>query len=457
MPNPIAGGTALANNCGFEGGAPPPVSGPGDLYWGTRDTSHNASTLAQISSGLASGIIVRGGLNWAAIDPNATGTPTNWADIDRRINGRNGCRLLLRVSGGNGTGGHPSAAGYPAGYVSKYASAMAAIVQRYSAPALWAIEFYNEPEGWTAAQIAEVANAAANAIAPVNAAKPAAARTKVLVGVLNGTHDYTGPDAKVNAMYDGINGNPNIPYVSFHPYHRVVAPEYDATIGGSHQWQTFSQKFAPTGAAHHFTGNWIADEFGAPTHMPTLRQSVTEAQQAQWLVRQAIMGWAHSSGRIRYWTQFCWDDGGTSDGAEANRMGMIRAAGSTADDGTNPGAGTKKPLYYAWQTLCNVIDINTINITPLTFSDPVTSAPFSYKYDRGSGRYGYVFWTAIGGGTSSITLNGLPATVRRTCASVPPAAPPVRGGPWAQGTLATTNGAITLTSTNYPTFVDGVW
>lgn len=442
MPNPLAGGTALAPNCGFEGGAPV----AGDLLFGTRDAGPTAARCATMSQ-LKTNMLLRSGIFWGTVDPGNDGSGFSFGNLDSKLAGRNGMRFLFCMKGG----GSVAANSYPGpGNVANYAACAAAIVDRYSAPALWGIEFYNEPDlaGWTGAQVGQVANAAANACAVANARKPAAQRIKLLAGTWSGGPNMAS-DARVGQFYDTINGNSNIDMISWHPYHHGRPPEAQSLNGGSGPWQTYAQSMINFAAAHGWHGNFASTEYNTTTD-PGHPITVTEKHNAQWLIRQNIMMLAHSGGKFRAFFQF--EFFGGNEGGWPSGCGILRSAVDVADNGTTPGAGTPKPLYEAYQTFLHIFDEGYSSCTPVLVSSSTSASPFKYRYDKTGGRYGFVFWTALEGATTNHILTGLPASVRKTSAT------------WSginlsytQSVVQTSGGSLTLPATNDVTYVDAVW
>lgn len=422
MPNPLAGGTALAPNCGFEGGAPV----AGQMRWGTRSVDSTPSKCAAIKA-FHPGMLLRTGLSWGGgVDPGGNGTGFAFGGPDGKIAGRNTCRFLFVLKGGNINGNSYPGLG---ANTTNYAKCVAALVQRYNSSEVWGIEIYNEPDlaTWTGTQVGLVANAAANAAAPMNAAKPAAQRVKILCGTFSGQVGMSSSPFLAQ-FYDTINGNPNIDYVSFHPYHQGRMPEVNS-LGATQAWQTYAQNMISFAAAHGWHGNFCPTEFNTTTD-PGHPITTTEEHQAQWLPRQLIMMVAHSGGKISPFFQFSFY---TEEAGWPGGCGLIRAN------------GTPKPEYYSYQTITNIIDEATTSITPVTVPSPTTNSPFRYRYDRTGGRYGFAFWVALEGATSNLTLNGLPGSVRKT----------LRDG--AQSIVPTTGGSLTLPASNNLTYLDVVW
>lgn len=453
MPGPLGGGTAIANNCGFESGAP---VASGDRFFGT-DYGHPTASGATTVNTMSPGMWVRCNITWQSVEPSLSGNgPYTWGALDTLVGNRNGCRYLLIFRGTSADGpGQITDAQIPS-----WAKACAAISTRYTNQQIGAIEVFNEPDlhGWNATFYGRLCVAAGNAVAAAQASRPLADRTKLLAGSWSGGIDmaFQGAEQMLTDFYAAINGNTNIDMVSYHPYHRAQPPEKTATQGSTPHpkgMQFQVPNIITAAASHGWHGNFAVTEFGVPTNQVAWRD--TEANQGRYEVRQAIMMLGHGGGKFKIINQF--QMFGSTETIEAGGLGIIRSSVDVADNGAKPGAGTFKPLYYAWRTLAAIIDGSTISVTPVTTPDPTTNSPFRYRYDKSGGKYGFIFWNVPSGTTSSLTLTGLPTTVRRTCISIPPAAPPILGGPWAQGTLATTSGSLTLTATNDPTYIDEVW
>lgn len=443
MPNPLGGGTAIAPNCGFEGGAA--VAGP--MVWGTRDYSPTNTRMAGVKT-LHNGMWVRNDIFWNWMEPSFSGNgPYTWTKIDNIMSIRNNCKMMFILKGGpNGNNAYPGDANLTA-----YGNMCAAMLRRYDAPALGAIEFYNEPDlaGWTGTQAGNVAVAAANAMAPINAAKAPSARTFSIAGCWSGGANIQTPSQRIIDFYNTINPiQAKIDFVSYHPYHRQVRPEI--TSGASSPtphprgMQFQMADVIAAAKAHGYNGNFAATEFGFPTMPLTFVNYVSEANQARYTMRQMIMMLAHGAGKFKLLTQFhMWGDNTPNE--EEGGDGIVRCATDIDDAGNKPGAGTLKPCYHAYQTLMNIIDETYVSATPITVPDPTTSAAFVYRYDKTGGKYGFAFWTSLPGSTNTVQLTGLPASVRKT----------LQNG--AQSTVSTTSGNISVSATNDVTYVDAVW
>lgn len=444
MVNPLGGGTQLAPNCGVDSGSPAAVSG--SIMWGTRDPNPTVSGSSSINA-LHAGMVIRTGIMWEGLDPSLSGNgPFNWSKIDNLVNIRSGCKWLIVIKGGP-SGTRPNK--YPGdAYVTPYANFCAALVNKYNAPSIYGVEFYNEPNLalWTGTQVGRIAAACANAIAPINAAKPAASRIKVIVGVWSGNENMRTPTQRIIDFYNTIVPvKSKIDMVSYHPYHRHYPPELTSREGPAGM-QFQMQQVISSAAAHGYDGNFAATEFGWTT-MPTdgsVINYVPEAYSARYCVRQMIMMFAHGAGKFQLIVQFQMF-GTSTPTIEEGGLGMVRCSTDKDDNGNIPGAGTLKPLYYGYKTMASIIDETSTSATPITTPDPTTNAVFRYRYDKTGGKYGWVFWTVPLGAVTALTLNGLPSTVRKT----------LQGG--AQSMVTTTGGSLTVNATNDVTYIDAVW
>lgn len=129
-----------------------------------------------------------------------------------------------------------------------------------------------------------------------------------------------------------------------------------------------------------FSGAVWATEGGWPT-LPGEKNDVSEAQQARWLVRMAVIG----------------------KGFGLNRFIMFRFQDTgNLYYGLRSGNGTNKDSYGAYKTMCGVLD-STISAVTKQFYDPDDVC--KYKYTKSNGDYGYIVWSVREGSSGTIGLS----------------------------------------------------
>ena len=423
-----------------DGGAPPIVPPTSNIFmWGTRGDPGAAADTAAL---LHPSEWLRNRSDWDNMDPGLDGVgPFTWGNLDSKVAAcRNaGVKLLLCLGGTYPNG---------AAQIANYASFCAALAARYNFPEFGGIEFGNEPSSSISGQrIADVAVAACDAIAAVQANKPANLRFKTFAGAFGEVRAYL-PSTHVAEFFDGILGrSQNIDYVSWHPYHRPNPPEITDGVNGRPGIQVQRDMLLAGAAAHGYTGRFAVTEFGWPTMplprpSPVVRGTTTEYRQAYGCVREALILLASNRYDVIVQFQLL---GSNTPTIEEGGLGMVRCPTDVDDNGNTPGGGTRKPLFYAWRTLGNILDDGVPTMEIIAEPTPPSMTPWHYIYRKSGGRFGHVFWVYPEYQTGSITLTGLGSTVRKTLLD------------GTQSIVPTTNGSLTLDAVNNPTFVDVVW
>lgn len=412
---------------GVPGGSGPPPPA-GFLRWGTRCKSDIWSTI----NALRPGILVRRAFAWGSIQATAGG-PYNWSGPDSWIPAATaaGIPLMCVVSQAPAwaTGGAGAGNKYPAGHQNDFYNFCAAAANRYPQVAYW--EIMNEPDNtpasgtWTSAQVAEIAIGAANAMV--------AARSTAKVIAICTMMSFARKPAFVNPILNAIGSVSTVYGVSMHAYTRPNAPEL--AVGGNLVSQ-LSTAFSMMDAAG-FDGPLFITEFGDPTTYsgPRLPSYVSEADAALWLVRQSII---HGSfPRLERSVQFQLP--GWESTIEEGGMGLIRGPNDRGGPGeTSAGPdGSFKPGYYSLKNMMQILDGTTISITAQS-----TGPLYQYRFDKEGGAYGYIIWSVSG--TVAAPLSGLTPTVKIT----------QNNG--TSATVATTGGAITLSATPAPQYIEPI-
>lgn len=207
-----------------------------------------------------------------------------------------------------------------------------------------------------------------------------------IVGVVLAGSPWMQNASDVHAFWDFITTgtNPvqnNMDILSYHPYtipalaDPDVPPEVGHARGGPllTKLTNSKTKIDATG----FSGAVWASEGGWPTQAGE-KNPVTEAQQARWLVRMAII--------IR--------------GFGLNRFTMFRYVDTpTLSYGLVNEGGAPKTSYNAYKTMCGVLDSTSNSLVKQLYSE---TGVCQYKYTKTNGDYGYVIWRVPETGTTTV-------------------------------------------------------
>ncbi|MBK8200616.1 MAG: endo-1,4-beta-xylanase [Acidobacteria bacterium] len=377
-------------------------------------------------------IDLRRHIQWSSVEP-ARNAAYKWAEIDSLVaalksNNINCLGVISQTPAwASSTGAKGNIYPNPADLPSLYAFVTAA-VNRYKATIKeW--EVYNECDfrGWTAAQYAQVAIGCSAAIRAADPTATVVTGVSIVPPVTRGGNN-SGPwwDALMaNAAFKAASD-----VFSWHLYCKgnpAPPPEIGDKKGAVDD--IIPASINRTRAAG-FKGEiwitesgWTTDPAGNIDPVTGKAKNLTtDDNQASFLVRMAVM---YAALGIDRWYQF--QLYGANTGDESGGMGLW-----------NPpriNGGSKKPSWAAYQTACNFL-IGATNVTRLA------SAPGVYLYSliKADGQSAWCAWTVAG--NASVSISGLPATVRRT----------LRGG--TQSTVSTTAGVLTITAGPSPIWVE---
>jgi len=376
-------------------------------------------------------MLVRRSFNWGSVETSAT-SGYNWSGTDAWIAAATakGIKIMAVASQAPAwaTNGRGAGNKYPEGHQSDFYDFCAAAAARYPQVAYW--EIMNEPDlnSWTSAQVAEILIGAANAVV---GARPAAK----CIGICT-AGSFARLSTFVTPILNAIRGVSSIYGVSFHDYTRPYAPELVPSGRGGPLITQMNNSIAMMDTAG-FTGKLFITEFGCPTTYSGTRLDgyVSEADAARWIVRQSIIHGSYS--RMERSVQF--QLFGSSTAIEEGGMGLIRGANDRGGPGeTSAGpAGSKKPGYFSYQNMMDILDENTTSITAQS-----TGPLYKYRYDKVGGVFGYIVWTTTG--TQSAALTGLTDTVT------------VTQNNGTSATQSTTSGNITITATVDPQYIETI-
>lgn len=405
---------------------PPPPSAY--LRWGTRYLENDWSKVTALKPGL----LIRRMVAWSSVQPTAGGA-YDWSSTDSWIPSAAAAGIkimgVLSKAPTWATGGAGAGNKYPAGNQNAFYSLCAAAAAHYPQVDYW--EIMNEPDNtsasgtWTSAQVAEILIGAANAIV-------AARSTAKVIGICT-MMSFSRKQSFVNPILNAIRGVSTIYGVSMHAYTRPNAPEL--ATGGSMVTQVATAISMMDAAG--FTGPLFITEFGDPTTFAGARSPgwVSEADAANWLVRQSII---HASfPRVERSVQFQLP--GSSTTTEEGGMGLIRGANDRGGPGeTSAGpAGSFKPGYHSLKNMMGILDETAISIIAQS-----TGPLYKYRYEKTGGVYGFIIWCVSG--EISTVLTGLTSSVK------------VTQNNGSSATVATTDGALTISATPSPQYIEPI-
>lgn len=376
-------------SCFFQNVIPP--SPTVDLpSFGVNMSAHSRS-LVPLNFADATGanmFIARHGFRWLEIEPTASGG-FSWSKHDSIADQAvaNGVELIGTLSNkpswaGPGTGNEPpSTANF-----SRYYSYAAATAARYAGKVkCWQI--FNEPNinNWTAAQYGTLLRGASAAIRGVDP------------NVLISAPTFAGMPWNANgptrnawfAEFMTTSGNQAaMDVVSFHMYSRPNSPESGSAASGP-----FHVAAAESLVRYNDWGwsgpSWIT-EGGYYTNPAAGPDPVSDADRTRWIVRLAVIIRAYFN---RFYVYRMYS--GTNPTSTFDDEGML-----------NPD-GTHRDFYESMRILGSICD-RTVSSYSVVSEDPV----WVYRFNKPNGIFGYILWRNTG--TSSYTLTGLTATVRRT-------------------------------------------
>ncbi len=405
----------------------PPVEPPHAFRFATRLLGGSAADYL-LAASLHTGMPVRTRFSWQAAEPTQ-GAAYVWTSMDQAVDRAQaaGCPLLgvLAQAPAWATGGVGAGNFYPLDHQIDYYNFCQAVSARYAGQVTY-YEVMNEPNirNWTAAQYAEIVTGAGAAL------KTGDSTCKVISGVTAGplNKPTTAGIPWATAVLNDAGCQAATDIWSHHLYVRPFAPEIGDIKGPVDTMIEASLAFMDS---HGASGKELwTTEFGWPTTPTTLPGWVTEADQARFLVREAIIHVRYPRVKQIYQFQLIGSDTGTDEGGG---MGLTRGTGDP-----NGADGTHKPSFDAWQTMCSILDENLIDTVDIS-----TGTTWNIKFNRTGGRWGHAVWSVSG--APSVTITGLGSTARRTF---------IYGN---QDIVNTPNGSYTFNTSGDPIYIEGVW
>lgn len=356
------------------------------------------------------GVNVRQNARWIATQPSKN--VFNWSPSDKWVADSNdkGIDILCVLANAPGWAA-PKPLSYPYN-LHDYTNFVSLFASRYKGK-IKAYEVWNEPQlnGVTPGQYKTML---VNAYKAIKEADPAA----TVVGVcMNGYPVKAAGYSEVNAWFNEVISDQQaqdcMDVLSWHTYTRPFAPEVGAGSGPLDVQMSASLDFI---RSKGFTKPCWVTEGGWPTC--TAKPGVTEADQAKYIVRMAIINRSFVS---RFYVYSLSDGSGID--PEAN-YGLFKSD------------GTIKSAYVAYKTLASVLTPSVVRVKKVNFSPNIRS----YKFVKSDGDFGYVLWTTIG--TDRIGIRDLPKFVKLTT---------LFGN---TSLVNTNNGVLTVSVSTEPTYIE---
>lgn len=366
--------------------------------------------------------------NGGPIDWNAAGNPATDAVIAALLDGGKDVVLVAGAQWPAWTGSDSTTRSDPPTAAQVAAFARAAAVHYYGLRNRRIfMEIMNEPNvtiGWDSASISLYKNILAQSRSSIRSVLTSSQVT-ILGVVLAGTPWMQNAN-DVTTFWNGVTTgtNPvqnNMDVISYHVYTIDSVnrpPEIGHDRGGPLRTRLINSRNLIRNVG--FNGPIWITEGGWPTQAGE-KPPVTEAQQARWIVRMAVISKGEGLNRF---LQFRFQDTGVL------HYGLIRSD------------GTQKPSYSAYRTLCGVLDDTAVGPTNVTYNQ---NGLCHYRYTKPNGVVGHIVWTVTEGSSAQVGISvGTNRPVYTKAMSQP--------GAWTpQGDRS---GTYTVTATPNPMYIE---